>query len=163
MEGDKTRAEIFGENLERILREKKMSRKELAIKLNVTIATVGAYINAVREPSLDKLFEIAKILDVSIVDLLGENPNVEDKLFEYRLQRTIQIANKAGVSVKIDNDKLEVSFYEDDDVGILKSVNRKVKIDKDLFIQLVEIEEERASLLFIGDFLKDDLKQIDEQ
>lgn len=94
----KSRAQIFGENLDRILKEKQIARKDFAKMLNVTVATVGTYINAKREPSLDKLFEIAKILNVSTSELIGDNKNVEEeKIFNSEFEYVLELLDLTDI------------------------------------------------------------------
>lgn len=94
----KTRAQILGENLERIRKEKGVTRKQLAAALGVSEKTIGNYANGEKEPSFEKLFSLADFLEVSVASIIGENdfadnvPNVDKKIFEYRLQRAYQIA-----------------------------------------------------------------------
>lgn len=61
----------FAENL-RVYRERmKLSRKEIAALLSISIQAYGHYENGEREPKLEMLVKIATTLHVSIDDLLG--------------------------------------------------------------------------------------------
>lgn len=61
----------FAENL-RVYRERmKLSRKEIAALLSISIQAYGHYENGEREPKLEMLVKIATLLHVSIDDLLG--------------------------------------------------------------------------------------------
>lgn len=61
----------FAENL-RVYRERmKLSRKEIAALLSISIQAYGHYENGEREPKLEMLVKIATLLRVSIDDLLG--------------------------------------------------------------------------------------------
>lgn len=61
----------FAERLREVRKSKGISRKEIAETLGVTVQTYGAYENAKREPSLEKLVKIAAAIGVSIDELLG--------------------------------------------------------------------------------------------
>ena len=61
----------FAENL-RVYRERmKLSRKEIAALLSISIQAYGHYENGEREPKLEMLVKIATLLHVSVDDLLG--------------------------------------------------------------------------------------------
>lgn len=61
----------FAENL-RVYRERmKLSRKEIAALLSISIQAYGHYENGEREPKLEMLVKIATLLRVSVDDLLG--------------------------------------------------------------------------------------------
>lgn len=68
----------FGENLRRIRIEKGISQKELGRLIRVDHTIVSNWETAVRYPTLDKVHDIARVLDVSIYDLLDEKIAVED-------------------------------------------------------------------------------------
>lgn len=55
-----------------VLEAKKMSQADLADALDVRFLTVNNYCNNRRQPSIEKLFLIAKVLKVSPKDLLHE-------------------------------------------------------------------------------------------
>lgn len=125
----KSRAEIFGENLERILQEKGISRKELMMRLNVSQAALALYIAGKREPPLDKIFKIAEILQISITDLTGDviynstNPTtLSQKIFQQKLERAYSMARDYL------DDKLNATKNFDKTGNILiYSPKRKVK------------------------------------
>lgn len=87
---------FFADNLERIRKEKGITYEELAEYIGVSVQAVRQYEKALKLPPIDKIFEIANYLKVSVTALIGENdfsdklPNiakiVEEKIFEYRLQ-----------------------------------------------------------------------------
>lgn len=91
---EKTRAQILGENLERIRKEKGYTRKQLADVVGITEIAFGTYERGIRLAPLDKIFKLAEFLNVSIIDLTGENPNIErDRIFEYRYKRAVDITS----------------------------------------------------------------------
>jgi len=71
------------ENLNRlkvVLAEKQKSQKWLAEELGKSVITVSRWVNNKMQPSVDQLFEIAKVLDVDVRMLL--NTNKETQIYE---------------------------------------------------------------------------------
>lgn len=54
-----------------VLAEKGVSNKELADAVDVTIGTVSSWCRNVKQPRVEKLFEIAKVLEVEPATLLN--------------------------------------------------------------------------------------------
>lgn len=77
---------MFSENLKKYRLNQKLSKAELARKLNLQYTTYDNYERGTGEPKLNKLIEIANILNVSIDDLVGRTPADEDE----RLKKTIE-------------------------------------------------------------------------
>lgn len=108
MEKNNNVAKTFGDNLKRIRTEKGISRKEIAEIIGVNVDTFGKYETGKILPPLDKIFEIADYLKVSVVSITGVNyfsdsiPNidkvVDEKIFEYRFERALKIANDADLN-----------------------------------------------------------------
>lgn len=61
-------------NLKEILKEKGITSKELAEKLGVTKVTISYIVTNKTTPSLDMLYRIAKVLNMKLSTLLGEEP-----------------------------------------------------------------------------------------
>ncbi|QZY56675.1 helix-turn-helix domain-containing protein [Crassaminicella profunda] len=61
----------FGERLKTIREEKKITREELANKLNISYSAVSKYETNVRFPDKETLKKITNFLDVSVDYLLG--------------------------------------------------------------------------------------------
>ena len=70
---------MFSENLKKYRLNQKLSKAELARKLNLQYTTYDNYERGTGEPKLNKLIEIANILNVSIDDLVGRTPTSEDE------------------------------------------------------------------------------------
>lgn len=150
MKDKKTVAQILGENLKRIRLANGVSRKELAEKLGVSQTTIASYENGIKTPMLEKVFLLAEILRVSVVSLTGENdfsdnvPNVDKKIFEYRLQRAIKILQKAECEVETVDGAYLVSFelnflHSDDKIFSVKPKKMTLKIsDAESLIKMVE-------------------------
>lgn len=126
---EKTRAEILGENLLRIRKEKRYSRKELAEIARVTENNFGLYERGKILMPLDKIFALASFLKVSVTSLIGENGyadnfsnvdkgNLNTKISQMLYQRALKLANDAKVQV------------EEYDNGLIVSVPEKFTIRK---------------------------------
>lgn len=62
------------------LKAKGFVYRDLAGRLNVTEGAVSHYLNGIREPSLNQVKEIAKMLDMSLSELLGDDATfISDK------------------------------------------------------------------------------------
>ena len=59
--------------IKEVLEERGIKQTWLAEKLGKSFCMVNSYVCNRRQPSLEVLFEIAKILDVDIKDLLSSN------------------------------------------------------------------------------------------
>lgn len=59
--------------IKEVLDEKGIKQVWLSKKLNKSFSMVNDYCNNRRQPSLELLFDIAKILDVEVKDLIKEN------------------------------------------------------------------------------------------
>ena len=157
---DKTRAQILGENLERIRKEKGYSRKQLAKYLGVNVDAIGKYETGQREPPLDKIVKLATALEISVSSLIGDNPNVEKNIiFDYRYKRAVDLTSTTIFSptTELENGKIQVSiptkiirnddgalsFFADESGAIVYVVNFE---DRKVFVDSVEKAEKSAIL-----------------
>ena len=62
--------DIFASNLRDILKDRKMSQKELANEIWVSEATISRYINKQRMPSIKHILEISYALNIDINELI---------------------------------------------------------------------------------------------
>lgn len=62
--------DIFANNLRDILKDRKMSQKELANEIWVTEATISRYINKQRMPSIKHILEISYALNIDVNELI---------------------------------------------------------------------------------------------
>ena len=60
----------FSENLKKYRTEKGMTQAELAKQINVSQNLLCEWEKRVRYPKLDKVFDIARVLEVKVEDLL---------------------------------------------------------------------------------------------
>ncbi len=77
--GRETAMEL-GERIQRVLDARKMSRKELAEASGLTEAAISRYITGTRTPRSISLSAIAKALDVTSDELLGNVNDTKDEV-----------------------------------------------------------------------------------
>ena len=65
-------AQIFSKNLQRIAKQKGITKQYIAKSLKLHWDTVNKWFKGERTPSLEKIYELAKLLNVSIEELLTE-------------------------------------------------------------------------------------------
>lgn len=82
---------MFSENLKKYRLNQKLSKAELARKLNLQYTTYDNYERGTGEPKLNKLIEIANILNVSIDDLVGRTPTNEDERLKKEINDLLNI------------------------------------------------------------------------
>ena len=95
----------LGENITKQRQKVGMTRKDLSNKLGVSENAISTYERGMREPSLDKIKQLAKIFNCSIIDLVEENPIAAkaDIVFDYRLKKAKEILNQIGYKL-VDSD-----------------------------------------------------------
>lgn len=77
--------------IKELLKEKNLTQKDLADKLNVKQATISRQING--NPSLKTLKDIAGALDVEVKDLFAERSLEENDLFIIKDGRQVTIGS----------------------------------------------------------------------
>ena len=63
----------FARILQDLREDRDISRKDLALALNISVSTLGMYEQGRREPNIDMLIKIANYFDVSIDFLVGRS------------------------------------------------------------------------------------------
>lgn len=92
----------FPERLRMLRDDKGFTQKDLAEALNITVSTISHYENGTREPSIEILIQMSKILGVSVDYLVGSTdvnilPEVMNKTYCKKvstgelLQRALQL------------------------------------------------------------------------
>ncbi len=61
----------IGERLKELVREKGLEQQEAAIQMNIKIPTFNGYVSNKREPSIDRLKQLADYFKVSVDFLVG--------------------------------------------------------------------------------------------
>ena len=67
----KTEEYAFPVNLRRFRKERGLSQGELAKKAHISQASISYYENCVEYPTVDKIYDIATALDVSVSELIS--------------------------------------------------------------------------------------------
>lgn len=99
----------FAENL-RVYRERmKLSRKEIAALLSISIQAYGHYENGEREPKLEMLVKIATLLRVSVDDLLGY------KVDTYEHYKAVFLAACPAYGIKEQGDMVAIYSREQEE------------------------------------------------
>lgn len=146
---EKTRAEILGENLERIRKAQGYSRKTLADVVGVTEIAFGAYERGIRQPPIDKIFTLADFLEVCLTDITGESATTTDeRFFKNRFFRAHQLITLAGYRLNpLADDSFELDVYPRSfwqNHGEAEYVpTLQIKNDRD-FVAIIEYVEETA-------------------
>lgn len=101
---------LFGKNLKKYLAEKGMTQTQLANELGIKQPTINSWINKGINPELEKVIRIAKILDVTLDELvLGRRTYneleqklilVQEELLKYKTKENEQLKNIEIVSDK---------------------------------------------------------------
>ncbi|MGM7635671.1 LexA family protein [Bacillus sp. Hm123] len=76
----KSQREIFSENLQRVLNERKVDQRVLADHLQVTEASVSQWVQGKKYPRIDKIQRMADFLNVSKSELIEEITSVPANL-----------------------------------------------------------------------------------
>lgn len=121
----------IGENIKRIRKEKGLTQKDLATSLNVSTITIQNYENNRREPKLETLNKIASILNVTINELIGNNPKefLEDLLNKSNsyLETVSKILGETPHTKVINKDLIQKWLC--DDVKIILEETKKAEIN----------------------------------
>ncbi len=62
----------FNERLSLVLKERNITQRQLAEKINTTETALSRYVNGSRKPRMDNLLKIARALNVSVEYLTGK-------------------------------------------------------------------------------------------
>ena len=65
----------FNEKLLELRKQKGWSQEEVGEKINVSRQTISKYESGLSTPEMDKLIELAKVFEISIDELVGEEKN----------------------------------------------------------------------------------------
>lgn len=83
----------FGMILHELRKKKRMTQKQLADKLGVTVATVSRYESNTATPPLETLRSISSIMNVTVDELLGTEQRFTVSVFGLTEQQTEIIRN----------------------------------------------------------------------
>lgn len=146
------RQKIFGENLERIRRERGISRREIAKALEMNETSLGAYFQGRTFPPVDRLIKLSEVLNRSVADLIDENPKIESsRVFFARLKRALEIVVAAGFEFpNIEEKPIELKLKSKDifktDAGIRTEIPlESLKFETpENFVKVIEAIEIKA-------------------
>lgn len=71
---------MLNKNIKHFRKAKGLSQEEIAIKLNVVRQTISKWEKGLSVPDADVLIHMAELLDVSVGNLLGIEPDRNDRL-----------------------------------------------------------------------------------
>lgn len=76
--------ENFRNNLKKIFDSKYITESQLARESGVDVATISRYVNSQnRSPRLSCIVQIAKVLDVSLDELVSDDMTYQPKTYQY--------------------------------------------------------------------------------
>lgn len=131
---------MFSDNLKRYRLNQNLSKAEFARKLNLKYTTYDNYERGTGEPKLNKLIEIANLLNISIDDLLGRTTNTlgakDTDLLKIKIVDIFKHSNDKYFSISSINSGY-ITFTIKDDTDKLTDVEFRTKD----FIALIEIVE----------------------
>lgn len=79
----------LGEKIAQLLKEKTMSQRELAARIDSTEMTVSRYVRNERQPKAEVLARIAAVLNTTTDELLGRELSKDDESEYLKIHRLI--------------------------------------------------------------------------
>ena len=107
---DNLRALSLGERIRTIRKNKKITLKELADKINVSTPTVSRYESNKREPNYETLLLIAEALEVPVSELLNEECEENNELLRLIIDKKnldVEVDIKEDYLFKLDEEEIE--------------------------------------------------------
>lgn len=104
----------FAKRLQELRENRFITRKDLAVALNITISALGMYERGQREPNIDMLIKIADYFNVSVDFLIGRSFNQNESK---------EILNALNLKKKID--KLPQEYKDIIEYMLLKENKNK--------------------------------------
>lgn len=143
---------MLGDKIKKIRNEKGMTQKDLADKLFVTAQAVSRWENNEVEPSVSTVFEIAKIFNVTVGELLGEEAQQtqEELKKEEKAKETASTQVEAPKVVLAVCEQCNKPIYNGSDI-VRKTdyiTNQKIVICKDCDTK--NKKKEHASKVYYG-------------
>ena len=81
----------FGKKLAFLRKQRGMTQMELAEKLDISRQAVSKWERGTAEPSIENLISIGKLFDVSVDDLVNDNPHSQDVSTEQAVVKENQV------------------------------------------------------------------------
>ena len=160
----------FKENLNRLIREKGTTQKEIADFIGVSTPTMNYYVKGINVPRMDKLDKLCTFFGCTRADLLEppKKHDITDKFAEYYL-----LLKNMGYGFAVDNEGLYVdhtnengdnivySFKDKEDfcICIKKAMDKYNKITADILEMSVQaaLHKHELELIIIKTDNDDDL------
>lgn len=110
----------FSKNLKFLREQKKLSQNKLAELSNVNQTTIARWESEEISPSLDNIYDVAEVLNVSIADLTGRDLTEEQPGFD-----ELELLFSKNKDILTDDDKETIKF-------VIEKAKRKVdeQLDK---------------------------------
>ena len=104
----------FSKNLKFLREQKKLSQNKLAELSNVNQTTIARWESEEISPSLDNIYDVADVLNVSIADLTGRDLTEEQPSFD-----ELELLFSKNKDILTDDDKETIKF-------VIEKAKRKV-------------------------------------
>lgn len=103
----------FSENITSLRKHNKLTQDDVSTYLNMTRAGYGMYERGEREPSIDKLIQLADLFQVTVDYLIGRDPTESSKMIQRIIvmrdvDQKIEVATKEVVEKFINDNKEEL-------------------------------------------------------
>lgn len=147
----------FNGNKMRELRTKNnMTTRELSKRIDVTNATITRYEQGQREPSLETIGQIARVLDVNTFELIDNNKTLSEQ-YRLTLEQEVMKEYAAYVMNKLLNlIELEKVTDQNHPLTILRNNLSYIKNDQILDAEsLLEIHRVEGSLQSLNSYIDD--------
>lgn len=110
----------FSKNLKFLREQRKLSQNKLAELSNVNQTTIARWESEEISPSLDNIYDVANVLNVSIADLTGRDLTEEQPIFD-----ELELLFSKNKNILTDDDKETIKF-------VIEKARRKVdeQLDK---------------------------------
>lgn len=152
----------FSFRLDNAIREKNISREELAQKLGIDVSNISHYISLKNPPNIYNLVAIADELDVSTDYLLGRSDilaaNITDEIISHELHIDQDILNGLRANINDINNLITSNSFDTDYKLILKLfLNDKSLLLSSLIYSIARIQQCKDYIFFHSiPALKDD-------
>lgn len=125
----------IGNTIKKIRKENKLTQKELANKIGISEISIRKYEAGQRSPSLEILIKLANVLDIPLIELIGEDPNsdLSYEFIKYTVNNKEEFANNS-------ND-MDLLHKKPSEVKIKNRLN-DISESIDLFLSDKNLEEE---------------------
>ena len=102
----------FSERLQAIRDDKGFTQKHLGEVLNISVSTISHYENGTREPNIEILIQMAKVLGVSVDYLIGStNVNILPEEMNRSYCRKVSTGEMLQRALQLDsNHRLELEY-----------------------------------------------------